>query len=90
VQAAVGVDHRHPIERADWPHRVEVAKKQNRRYVGSGFSRTYMELRAQVIAAFTLRERCHRAADRAEARRQLGTAAIDRRLVVGRRLDPYQ
>ena len=49
-----------------------------------------MELSAQVIAAFTLRERRHHSADRAEARRQLGTAAIDRRLVVGRRLDPHQ
>ena len=49
--------------------------------------RAAAELGEQMIAAIGTRQPGDASADRTEARRQLGAAAIDRRLVGGRRLE---
>jgi len=53
-------------------------------------SRTYGELRTQMIAAIALWQPRDASANRFEPRRQLSAAPIDRRLVVGRGLDSHQ
>src|SRR5262249_57192504 len=48
------------------------------------------DARTDVIPAFGLRQRFDRRADRAKPRRELPAAAIDRRLVGARRLEPHE
>jgi hypothetical protein len=70
---------RHAIELADRPDGVDVAKQEDLR-------RSAAKLGEQMVTAFGPRQPGDPSADRGEARRQLGPAPIDGRLVGCRRL----